>query len=49
LEEKLYEYELTQFRQNQNKLDTLQLEKLISKVENLELKHESEIKEIENN
>lgn len=49
LEEKVYEYELTQFRQNQNKLDTLQLEKLISKVENIELKHDNEMKEIENN
>jgi hypothetical protein len=36
LEEKVYEYELAQYKTSSSKLDSLQLERLLNKVEDME-------------
>jgi len=36
LEEKVYEYELSQYKTSSSKLDSLQLERLLGKVEDME-------------
>lgn len=46
LEEKVYEYELAKYKTSSSKLDSLQLERLLNKVEDMEQRHSQEMNDL---